>query len=329
MVLHISADAGKVDDKGNVGLLEEGGGTDTAALQDLGRVEGAGGEDDFLPGLDGSDLGLGVGYGVPGLHVDAGGLLLVKRDGIDAPPNKEVKVLALGYGGVVSGAGIRAGAGAVIDGALFTFAWVSIVVNEEQVADKTHSSPKQPVSISVITTLLAFRSQLLETRPHRLKSRVLNGVDASLDRSILAIHLLVPGDVELLGKRGVRNLERRALDEVGQEAIESPAGVAELLPVVIVVGSAAVEEHAVDGGATVVFMSVPGLTSEDGIGKDVPSNDSSCRDVLNLVCFSQLGLWNRSQVVLGVRGIAEHLLDIEDIVGVVEVAILDNKDGYC
>lgn len=62
--------------------------------------------------------------------------------------------------------------------------------------------------------------------------------------------------------------------------------------------------------------------------EDVPSNDSSRWDALHLVRRSQLGLWHRSQVVLGVRGIAEHLLDVKDIVGVVEVAVFDyeNRD---
>ena len=119
VILHVGADTGEVDEDGDVGLLEESGRADTGALQDLGRVECSGGEDHFLAGFDGGDFGLGVGDGVAGLHVDTGGLpLLVEGDGVDAPPGEKVEVLALGYRGVVAGARVGAGAGAVVDGAL-------------------------------------------------------------------------------------------------------------------------------------------------------------------------------------------------------------------
>lgn len=51
MVLEVGADTGEVDDDGNVELLQLLGGTDTGKLQQLGRVVGSTGDDDFAGGL--------------------------------------------------------------------------------------------------------------------------------------------------------------------------------------------------------------------------------------------------------------------------------------
>lgn len=58
MVLEVGANSGKILDNGHVELAEERRRPNTAELQDLGRVDGAGSEDDVSLGSNGNPSGV-------------------------------------------------------------------------------------------------------------------------------------------------------------------------------------------------------------------------------------------------------------------------------
>lgn len=73
MVLEVGTDAVVGELHGDAGGLEDGLGADAAELEELGGVDGAGGEDDFLLGVDGGGLSGGL---VKDLDALGGELLL-------------------------------------------------------------------------------------------------------------------------------------------------------------------------------------------------------------------------------------------------------------
>lgn len=68
-VLHVGADAGEVFDDGDVELAELGGGSDAGQLEDLRRVEGAAGNDDFFGGVDGAGGAASAAQGTGAVEV--------------------------------------------------------------------------------------------------------------------------------------------------------------------------------------------------------------------------------------------------------------------
>ena len=104
VILEVVTNTGKVLNHLNPGFLQVLSRCDTAALENLGRVNGASREDDLALGADGFNVAT-----INGPELDGGGVLtLVDDEAGDLVLDQEVEVgSAVSNGGVVANAGVR------------------------------------------------------------------------------------------------------------------------------------------------------------------------------------------------------------------------------
>lgn len=191
MILEVGADRGEVELGGDLGGLDDGLGANTGELQDLGSVDGAGGEDD----LTGSESLSGRTRGTVAERDTRCGQAVLEENLVDDSAGEDLEVGAVGNGVVVLAASVRATALGHIDGA---------------------GHPESTNGISETVLLGKRDTRVLPRLPELLEVRKLEVGERRVDGAV-SVGLEVVGETELLGSCGRRRLEGGALAEVWEK----------------------------------------------------------------------------------------------------------------